>query len=58
MEFKTRASTNCSVEEAERSIKKDFVGYSFAHCELCIPLLAVLIWEFTIHSTGRHMGGW
>lgn len=34
-EFQTRASTNCSTEEAQRSMKEGFVGYYFADCELC-----------------------
>lgn len=39
MEFQTRASTNCSMEEAQQIMKEDSVGYYFVDCELCTPLL-------------------
>lgn len=39
MEFQTRASTNCSMEEAQQIMKEDSVGYYFVDYELCTPLL-------------------
>lgn len=39
MEFQTRASTNCSMEEAQQIMKEDSVGYYLVDCELCTPLL-------------------